>query len=57
MVFERKLDNNGQMSRYKSRLLAKVFFQTEEIDYLKSFVPLVSIEILLSLVGKFVLEE
>lgn len=57
MVFKRKLDDQGQVSLYKAQLLAEGFFQKEEIDYLKTFGPVVLLESLLFVVEKLVSEN
>lgn len=57
MVFKSKLGDQGKVSRYKSRLVAKRFFQGKLVDNLETFAPVVPFESLFLLVGKFVSEE
>lgn len=56
MGFNCKLDDNGQVSCYKARLLAKGLFQNGT-DYFETFFIVVLFESLLPLVEKFVAKE
>jgi len=50
-----KTDNDGNILRYKARLVAKAFSQREGIDYLETFAPVVryeSVRVLLSIAAK-----
>ena len=58
-VFKTKRDSNGNIERYKSRLVAKGFTQVEEVDYTDTFSPMLSkdlLRIVLSLVVHYDLE-
>lgn len=56
MVLKRKLDDQGQVSREKAKIVVKGFFQKKEIYYFETFVPVVPFNIVLLFVGKFISE-
>ena len=43
-VFRNKLDENGEVTRNKARLVYKVYAQEEGIDYVETFAPVVRLE-------------
>ena len=58
-VFKIKRDSKDNIERYKARLIAKGFTQTESIDYIESFSPVFmknSFRIIMALVAQFDLE-
>ena len=50
-VFKVKLDGDGQVERYKARLVAQGFTQTKGADYDETFSPVVRMESLRTVVG------
>lgn len=55
-IFKIKRNSDGSVARYQARLVAQGFQQTEEIDYTKTFSPVVkqpTIRIVLSLAVSF----
>lgn len=55
IVFKKKLNNLGQVERYKARLVARGFTQRPGIDYTETFAPVIryeSVRVLLSLAAK-----
>jgi hypothetical protein len=38
-VFKKKTDENGAISKYKTRIVARGFLQTHGIDFFESFSP------------------
>lgn len=56
MVFKRKLDDNGKVCGYNSRLVEKVFSQKEGVEYFEVFALVVPYEVLLLFEGKLMSE-
>ena len=42
-MFKIKLNSDGTIARYKTRLVAKVFHQQAGIDYLETFSPVIKL--------------
>lgn len=56
MVLKRKLNDMGNVRRFKARLVANGFFQKQEIDYSETPPPAVPLEVLLLLMRRLVSE-
>ncbi|KAA8899040.1 hypothetical protein TRICI_006408 [Trichomonascus ciferrii] len=55
-VFKLKYDNNGNIAKYKARLVCQGFTQEEGIDYTETFAPVIryeSVRFLLALAAQF----
>ena len=58
-VYEIKRDSNGQVERYKARLVTKGYSQREGIDFKETFAPVStkdSLRIIMAIVAHFDLE-
>ena len=52
-VFKNKLDENGEITRNKARLVCKGYAQEEGIDYVETFAPIVRLEGVRTLLTKY----
>lgn len=58
-IFKRKYDQDGNISRYKARLVVRGFSQIAGLDYLETFAPVIkftTVRIVLALVAQLDLE-